>query len=60
MTTVEAKCPKCGFRVWVTAKDETPIDPASRCHDLHVGWARCPNLKPALTAARQRAGNSIT
>ena len=53
--TEEAKCPKCGFRVRITAKDQMPIDPASRCEDKEVGWTRCPNLKLALAAAREQA-----
>ena len=47
-----ATCPECGTRVEFTDGDHKLIDPACQCKRPE-GWARCPNLRFALSKTRQ-------
>jgi hypothetical protein len=53
MPAVEAKCSVCGFRVEVRAARYDP-ELVRKCQ-RREGWERCPDLKPALKDARDRA-----
>ena len=48
----EAKCAQCGLRAKVSPTEETILGPTSKCKHKQ-GWGRCPNLRAALSAARQ-------
>ena len=52
---VTATCPKCGFRMLISASLQDPtVDPISMCTD-QAGWNHCPTMKPALAKARSDA-----
>jgi hypothetical protein len=57
MSTVEAKCPKCGLRVEVSALEQRVIDPTSRCEHKE-GWSVCPDLRTVLSKARGEVNRS--
>jgi hypothetical protein len=53
MPAVQAKCPVCGFRVQVRASRHDP-ELVLKCQ-YREGWMSCPNFKPALREARDKA-----
>jgi hypothetical protein len=51
MTTIEAKCPKCGLRVDVSALEHRVHGPTSKCTHKD-GWSVCSDLRASLSSAR--------
>lgn len=48
LPTERAECPKCGYRVEVSAVSERLLDPKSKC--VHKdGPTRCPDLRADLS-----------
>jgi hypothetical protein len=48
---VEAKCPKCGIRIVISALEHHIIDPVSRCKNKG-GWSICSGMRATQTKAR--------